>query len=174
MGPPALHMDDTLTAPRAPFLGSRTSSYTSSPQKELPGFDFNGPPRPPRSRAGTNDSLGRPGISRAGTAIDSPVRQTPTYVLRSRAASGADVFSDPEDGSDVPELSYDGELSSSPVTSSGLASLSRNTSYSALDNPTGLLAKVRPPPPPSRSSKPPPPPPPMKRSALSSSQIPRV
>ena len=171
----SLPADELLVAPRAPFLGSssRTPSYASSPQKELPGFDFNGPPKPPRSRAATKDSITRPILSRAFTNNETPARQPTSYPSRNRATSGADIFSDPDDANDVPDLSYDGETSSSPVALSTLTSISRNTSYSTLDNPSAMLAKMKPPPP-SRASKPPPPPPPMKRSALSSSQIPRV
>lgn len=168
--------EELLVAPRAPFLGSssRSPSYASSPQRELPGFDFNAPPRPSRSRAATNDSITRPILSRVPTNIETTVRPTPSYTFRNRATSGADIFSDPEDANDTPDLSYDGETSSSLGASVALTSISRETSYSTLDNPAAMLAKMKPPPPPSRGSKPPPPPPPMKRSALSSSQVPRV
>lgn len=182
MPPLDLQAAEPFATPRPPFLGpgSRTPSYTSSPQRELPGFDFI---PTTRSRASTNDSLNRPIINRVPIAQpDLPTRRPPVStthfnVPRSRATSNADVFSDPEDGNDMPDLAHDGDMSSSPVTSSGAGMSSRSASSSALDtnNPAGMLAKVRPPQPQSsRATKPPPPPPPMKRSALSSSQIPRV
>ncbi|KAG8532184.1 uncharacterized protein KY384_003824 [Bacidia gigantensis] len=91
--------------------------------------------------------------------------------LATREFEQNDRFSDPSDEStfyESPDRPWRGR-SASPATSVG-SNISRQPSYSALDN-VSKAKKAPPPPPPSRAKKPPPPPPPMKRSALSNTPV---
>lgn len=147
-----------------------SGSAASSPRRELPGFDFSG--RPANSRQSTFEGplrvqrdaspLGGLRLSRAPTEPFSnrpqlrPVQPPPPV----------SSFVDNED---------DFQGSSSPARSASPAASytsvgSRTASYSTSDNP--LARKAPPPPPPPSRSKKPPPPPPMKRSTLSTSEVP--
>lgn len=183
--------DEELAPPILPFRTSRAPSGTSSPLRELTGFDFS--TRPTISRTNTAETLSlrlparNPAVDAASLRAAAPLRPMKT---RATGSAGGDVFGDnfvEEDfTSGSPDKFFGGysnsnTRSSSPSTSvsqgtSGTA-LSRNTSYSTLDSagqPVQNLTKKAPPPPPppSRGTKPPPPPPPLKRSALSSSAVP--
>ena len=153
-----------------PTISSRTVSGQNSPRREMPGSDL--PIRPTMS--GNNSSfegptsLGReasiPAASRP-SLIHVPTDPSQLYGARnglrqtSRGERGADVFGDEYSDSSEPTSAVDSARSVS-------------WSMSAQDGPNGLARKAPPPPPPSRAKKPPPPPP-VKRSALSTSEIPR-
>lgn len=158
--------DETLQAPVAPFrISSRPGSGANSPRNELPGYDFGGGSvarATPLSRATTNESI----VAHRGNL---------------RPVKRQEVFSDGQDETGS-NSSGDGYMdrADSPATtySQGGASglISRNGSWSTLDERAKLAKKAAPPPPPpSRSTKPkPPPPPPMKRNAVSSGAAPTL
>lgn len=158
---------------------SRTGdSRTGTPRRDLsPAMEL--PHRPNFNRSNTDTSY----ASRGGADDGGALRRVPTEPtamlagrsqLRSAAIRNADLFDDPSDesaygnGSSSPDR-YMGERSDSPATTLS----SRSTSWAA--NTGGQQSaggrKAPPPPPPSRK-KPAPPPPPMKRSALSTSDVP--
>lgn len=146
---------------------SRIPSGQSSPRREMPGFDL---PARPHANSRTNSGFEGPTSLRDGSPGDMPrlsrVPTEPGHIqgarsnLRSistqRQMSG-DVFGD------------DGESVTSETPSSYLEP-HRQPSFGAAAMESGK--KAAPPPPPSRSKKPPPPPP-LKRSALSTSELPR-
>ncbi|KAK0328959.1 hypothetical protein LTR82_000892 [Friedmanniomyces endolithicus] len=168
--------DEPLEPPSRPTISSRVTSGQSSPRRELAAFDlptnirpiaamgrshstFEGPTSLVYGGGGRADSpAGLPRLSRVPTeptqilAGRSQLRVTKHDSQFSTTSSGAgDVFSD--DQSDVAE---------SPVYEHA-----RAASWAQ-----EMGKRMPPPPPPSRAKKPPPPPP-MKRSALSTSEIPR-
>ncbi|KAK4992960.1 hypothetical protein LTR66_006151 [Elasticomyces elasticus] len=157
---------------RPTIRSNRLASGQNSPRRELPGFDL--PVRPINGRTSTFEgprSLGRdsspasmPRLARIPTDPSMLLTKSQLRpVQRDNAAS--DVFGDPGDRTDNPS-DYYGDRSASPANSFGS---SRTASWSALE--AGAGRKAPPPPPPSRSKKPPPPPP-LKRSALSTSEVP--
>lgn len=167
--------DEPLEPPLRPTISSRAASAQNSPRRELPGFDFNPPSssRPAiasRTASGFEGptSLGRDG-SPAGMPRLSRVPTEPTQILAGRSQlrvtkrdSQSDVFGDDQsDYSESPSSAYDQH----PRT----ASWSAASTLSGGQQDTGK--RMPPPPPPSRAKKPPPPPP-MKRSALSTSELP--
>ncbi|KAF1985900.1 BAR-domain-containing protein [Aulographum hederae CBS 113979] len=88
-----------------------------------------------------------------------------------RPTINSDIFNDPSDDTALNGTSpdrYYSDQADSPATSNG----SRSTSWSIMENGGGTK-KAAPPPPPSRSKKPPPPLP-VKRSLLSSSEVPHM
>ncbi|MCJ1318332.1 hypothetical protein MMC15_003660 [Xylographa vitiligo] len=95
----------------------------------------------------------------------------------SRVMTGNEIFDDPSDTSTFYSNStsspdrYFEERAASPATSHG-SGPSRTVSSSTLSALNPNAKKAPPPPPPSRAKKPPPPPPPMKRSALSTFDVP--
>jgi hypothetical protein len=155
-------------------ISSRLPSGQNSPRRELPGFDIPGRPIPNRSQSGFEGptSLG----NGASTPPDMrPLSRVPTdssqisnmrLNLRSTQSKdsgyGANVFED-----------ADSEVSDSGYANGHGFGQTRSPSWSqganGQDWATGK--KAPPPPPPSRAKKPPPPPP-MKRSALSTSEVP--
>lgn len=153
-----------------------------SPRRELSGFDF-GSSRPGVNRTTTfegptqlkrdSSPVGLPRMSRVPS--DNLTVRAQRAQLRpiNKVNTANDVFEDPSDESTFnsnssPDRYYDGR-SASPATSHG--SEPRNVSSSSMNGGFTNGKKQPPPPPPSRSKKPPPPPP-MKRSALSTSNVP--
>jgi len=151
--------DEPLEPPSRQTITSRLPSGQNSPRRELPGFDL--PVRPMNNRS-VSGFEGPTSLGRESSAAAMPrltrVPTEPTQILASRSqlrvtkrndSYGADVFGD--DQSDISEAPTE---------------LTRTTSYGQDGG-----RKMPPPPPPSRAKKPPPPPP-MKRSALSTSEVP--
>lgn len=162
--------DEPLPAPRRPTISSRVPSGANSPMKELPGFDL--PTRPSIRSASSTGFEGPMSSSYNATRSESPanmprltrVPTEPSTLLGARSnlriTKSRDNSQPPSEGvfaDDASEYSrYDEQLQ-------------RTASYG---QDGGMAKKAPPPPPPSRASKPKPPPPPMKRSALSTSEVP--
>lgn len=167
--------DEGLEPPRRPTIGSRATSGANSPARELPGFDL--PTRQPNYRSTSTPGFEGPmtmgGSGReqspAGMPRLSRVPTEPSALLGARsnlritksrdgqAAPGEDVFGDDQS-----------EYSQSPSSFNDY----RNTNWSTTGQDGGSTTKKAPPPPPPSRSKKPPPPPPLKRSALSTSEVP--
>lgn len=172
--------DEPLEPPPRPTISSRVPSGANSPRKELAGFDL--PVRINNTRStstpGLNSFEGPTQLradSPAGMPRLSRVPTEPSYLVGARsnlritksreaqAYGGGDVFGDDQsDYSDSPSTAFNEHH--------------RTTSWSTMAQDGGSQAatagkKAPPPPPPSRAKKPPPPPP-MKRSALSTSEVP--
>jgi hypothetical protein len=158
--------DEPLEPPVRPTISSRVPSGQNSPRRELPGFDL--PVRPSQNRTTSTGfegptTLGREG-SPAGMPRISRVPTEPTSLLGARSqlrvtkrdGNPGDVFGDEQN-----------DYGADTVAGS---ELSRTTSWSNTAHDGGK--KAPPPPPPSRAKKPPPPPP-LKRSALSTSEVPQ-
>ena len=158
--------DEPLEPPVRPGFRSRTPSAAGTPRGEPAGFDL--PVRPINSRTNSGfegpTSLGRsespapmPRLTRAPTEPSQILAgKNSLRLTKSREMpAGADVFGD--DQSDYAETPAPERL--------------RKASWSAASTQGGLEMRMPPPPPPSRSKKPPPPPP-MKRSALSTNDVP--
>lgn len=169
--------DEGLEPPPRPTISSRVASGASSPSRELPGFDL--PARQPNLRststsgfegpmslggAGREQSpAGMPRLTRVPTepsallGARSNLRITKSRDGQHQATGGGDVFGD--DQSDYSQSpSHYGDQ--------------RNASWSTTGQDGGSTTKKAPPPPPPSRSKKPPPPPPLKRSALSTSEVP--
>jgi hypothetical protein len=156
--------DEPFDTTMRPTISSRLPSGQNSPRRELPGFDL--PSRPVVNRGNTGfeapTSFGRE-ASPGGMPRLSRVPTEPTQLLGARNNlrvtkrdyQGGDTFGD--DQSDYSDLSL---------------APSRSTSWSVAGQEGSSIGKKAPPPPPSRAKKPPPPPP-LKRSALSTSEIPQ-
>ena len=164
--------------PRMPIrsrVSSTSNSGQNSPRKEVPSFDFGS--KPPLVRNATFEgprSLQRdtresspaamPRLSRVPTDSSTlGVSRTQLRPVKSREA--ASVFGD--ENEEAVYGDYD-DRSASPAPSYS-SSASRSASWAYQDS--AASKKMAPPPPPSRSKKPPPPPP-LKRSALSTSEVP--
>ncbi|KAI9721514.1 MAG: hypothetical protein M1812_002276 [Candelaria pacifica] len=167
--------------------GPSMNNTQASPRRELPGFDYAS--SRPSSRPGVSRSTtfeGPTKIHRDSSPIAVPrtsrIPSEPMALTNSRTQlrpltrvnTNNDVFGDPSDDSTFnsnssPERSY-GENCESPATSYGSVP-SRNASSTTLNAGFSNGKKAPPPPPPSRGKKPPPPPP-MKRSALSTYDVP--
>ncbi|KAJ9623586.1 hypothetical protein H2203_005848 [Taxawa tesnikishii (nom. ined.)] len=160
---------------RAP-IRSRVPSGHSSPMREKPGYDF--PQKPVIGRTYTFE--GPRSLSRDASPASMPrlshVPTEPSMLGRDRLRpvrrdTSSDVFGDPDDDSESLNRTYSyDERSASPATSFGSVP-SRSTSW-AMDQPAPTANKKIPPPPPPSRSKKPPPPPPLKRSSLSTSEVP--
>ncbi|KXS94320.1 hypothetical protein AC578_10814 [Pseudocercospora eumusae] len=164
--------DEPLEPPRR--IGSRVPSGANSPRKELPGFDlpvrpnglrssstpgFEGPMS--LSRSETHSPAAMPRLARVPTEPSSILgARSNLRITRSRESSQPppDVFGD--DQSDYSRDLVDHHRTASWSTAAQDGSM------------TNGGKKAPPPPPPSRAKKPPPPPP-MKRSALSTSEVPQ-
>jgi len=155
-------------------ISSRLPSGQNSPRRELPGFDLPGRPIPSRSQSGFEGptSLGN-GASTPPDNSMRPLSRVPTdssqisnmrLNLRSTQSKdsgyGANVFEDAD--SEVSDAGY----------GNGHGSYGRSPSWSQGANGDWASGKKAPPPPPPSRAKKPPPPPPMKRSALSTSEVP--
>lgn len=166
--------DEGLEPPVRPTISSRTHSGANSPSRELSTLDVPTRPQPnyrststpgfegPMSLGGSDRGLspaGMPRLSRVPTepstllGARSNLRVTRSRDGQQQAMGGGDVFGDDQS-----------EYSQSPGYGD-----QRNTSWTTTGQ--DVTKKAPPPPPPSRSKKPPPPPP-LKRSALSTSEVP--
>ena len=162
--------DEPLEPPSRPAISSRLPSGPNSPRRELPGFDL--PVRPVNGRSNSGfegpTSLGH---GRDGSPVGMPrlsrLPTEPTQLLAGRSNLRITKNREP---SNVFGDENDSETSESPSDYQH----SRATSWSVqgMDAASTGRKAPPPPPPPSRAKKPPPPPP-MKRSALSTSEIPR-
>ncbi|KXL43270.1 hypothetical protein M433DRAFT_156183 [Acidomyces richmondensis BFW] len=163
--------DEPLEPPQRPVINSRVSSGQNSPRRELPGFDlpvrsanrvvpgFEGP----AARGRELSPAGMPRLTRVPTDPSHILnaRSTLRVTKRENQTGGGDVFSD--DQSDV-----------STEAASSVFDQSRGGSWTqSTVTHDGSGRKGPPPPPPPSRTKKPPPPPPMKRSALSTSEIPK-
>ncbi|KAI9844326.1 MAG: hypothetical protein M1837_005630 [Sclerophora amabilis] len=160
-----------------------SSNVVESPTRELPGLyvarsrpgserssTFEGPTKLRRSPPPRESQP----MARVATEPPQLSKIRPQTRPLTRIATNQDTFGDPSDDSTVSNDSpdrYFRERSVSPATSYG-STPSRNMSSSTLNGGFSSGKKAPPPPPPCRSKKPPPPPPPMKRSALSTSDVP--
>ncbi|KAI9677452.1 MAG: hypothetical protein M1817_006406 [Caeruleum heppii] len=181
--------DDETTPipePRPSIRSTRTTSslHGNGARHELPGMHAPPSARPAAPRSSTTemsrstyrDGAASPVPRMTRVPTDPPTLPKTRSQLRqvSQVTTRGDVFGDPADDSPIsnssPEQSY-GERSISPATSYGSAP-SRNASSTTLHGTFANGRKAPPPPPPSRAKKPPPPPPPMKRSALSTTNVP--
>jgi hypothetical protein len=156
-------------------ISSRLPSGQNSPRRELPGFELGSRQIPSRNPSGFEGptSLGNgastPPDMRPLSRVPTDSSQISNMRLNLRAtkskdsAYGANVFEDADS-----EFNDHGH-----GNGHGYEQQTRSPSWSMGGNPPDWATgkKAPPPPPPSRSKKPPPPPP-MKRSALSTSEIP--
>ena len=158
--------DEFLEPPQRPGISNRLPSGQNSPRRELPGFDL--PVRPPIHSRTNSAFEGPTSLARDGSPAGMPrLTRVPTEPGVIQGARGAlrvtkrdDVFGDEQ--SDY----GDGRDGGMPV-------VSRTTSWSRETGMEGIGGRKGPPPPPPPSrSKKPPPPPPLKRSALSTSEVP--
>ncbi|KAE9983664.1 hypothetical protein BLS_009657 [Venturia inaequalis] len=150
----------------APGIGSARSSRGPSPRPSMPDLSV----RPSFSRTVTHDSASENReFAPIGGAKISRVPTEPSALL-----TGGRLALRPTAHRDQADQDRDERFSNirsdSPTATIGSLP-SRTTSWSTVDTTPGGSKKI-PPPPPSRAKKPAPPPPPMKRSALSTSQIP--
>lgn len=165
--------DDPLPAPRRPTISSRLPSGANSPMKELPGFDI---PTRPGIRSASSTGFEGPMSSSYNARAESPahvprITRAPTEPSTLLGARSNLRITKSRDGSQPPTSSHEGLFADDQGENGGASrydELQRTTSY----GPDGMAKKAPPPPPPSRASKPKPPPPPMKRSALSTSELP--
>jgi hypothetical protein len=144
------------------------SSRGPSPRRERDTPDLGINTRPTFNRAATSDSTNERDYSPIGAKL-SRAPTEPTAILAAnrlalRPAGHRDQIEQERD-----EQRYFNGRSDSPTSLNSAPS--RSTSWSTVDTSIGGSKKI-PPPPPSRAKKPAPPAPPMKRSALSTSQIP--
>jgi hypothetical protein len=167
--------DEGLEPPPRPTISSRVASGSNSPARELPGYDlptrqqnFRSTSTPgfegPMSLNGREHSpAAMPRLSRVPTEPSAILgARSNLRITRSRdgpqqATGGGDVFGD------------DQSVYSQSPSSFGEQ---RNMSWSTTGQDGGSMAKKAPPPPPPSRAKKPPPPPPLKRSALSTSEVP--
>ncbi|GAB1736808.1 hypothetical protein NU219Hw_g8836t1 [Hortaea werneckii] len=193
--------DEPLEPPQRPGIRSRAPSGTSSPRRELPGFDI-----PTRStmngRANSTfegpTSLGS--MSRSESPASTMPRLTrvptePTPILNGKASlrstskpppprepattANSNIFGDDQSSENSDTASFlhprpDPQRSAS-WSQNGLlsaAAAANGAAHEVFSGATGAKKTPPPPPPPSRAKKPPPPPP-MKRSALSTGEVPR-
>lgn len=158
--------EEALEAPLRPTISSRSVSGQASPRREPPAFDL--PVRPSTSRSGTGfegpTSLGR--SPPRSSYIRPSIGRAPTEPLMSTRNGSRATWRDDRGGEDV-----FGDDHSSDSSDAISGSDPRATYWSGQES-SSLSRKAPPPPPPSRSKKPPPPLP-MKRSALSTSEVPR-
>ncbi|KAK5167376.1 uncharacterized protein LTR77_007075 [Saxophila tyrrhenica] len=151
-------------------FASRSTSAQNSPRRELPNFDFSGRPaplarstsnfQPPVTTGRDQSPAPMPRLSRVPTE--------PTQILAGRnnlrVTKRVDSSQrDPVFGDDASDAS------------DSASELSRISSWTAGGQQENAISKKGPPPPPppSRNTKPAPPPLPMKRSALSTGEVPR-
>lgn len=170
--------DEPLDPPSRPTISSRAPSGQNSPRRELPGFDlpvrpvpggrslsgFEGPTSLTRDRDRGDSPAGMPRLNRVPTEPTLILAGRSNLRVTKRDSQIGDVFGD--DQSDT----YSTETPTSYDSHSRTASWS-STSMLGQDAGGGGRKGPPPPPPPSRSKKPPPPPP-LKRSALSTSEVP--
>ncbi|GAB7355247.1 hypothetical protein MBLNU459_g5796t3 [Dothideomycetes sp. NU459] len=165
-----------------PPIRSRASSNQNSPRRELPGFDL--PVRPAingrsttfegptslGSRDASPAPTGMPRLSRVPTDSSVQFGRSNLRPTKRTDSIAPDVFGDPDDDFENDRYNdrYADDRSASPAPSN-MSGFSRSASWSMQG---GDAAKKMPPPPPPSRTKKPPPPPPVKRSALSTSEVP--
>ena len=173
--------DEGLEPPLRPTISAtRTASGQNSPRRELPGFDL--PSRPAVQQRSASTFEGPTSLARDHSPAPMPrlsrMPTEPTQLIGAR--NGLRVTNREGVTTNGVNGSVFADDASDYVDSPTGSDLSRTTSWSVGgtdgSNVTAAGAKrAPPPPPPSRSTKPKPapPPPPMKRSALSTSEVPR-
>lgn len=171
--------DEPLPPPRRPTISSsRVPSGANSPMKELPGFDL--PTRPGGIRSASSTGFEGPMSSSYNARSESPanmprltrVPTEPSTLLGAR--SNLRITKSRDSSQPPPSSSHEGVFGDDQSSDNGYSrydELQRTASYG--QDGSGTARKAPPPPPPSRASKPKPPPPPMKRSALSTSEVPQ-
>lgn len=169
--------DEPLDPP--PRINSRVPSGANSPRRELPAFEFAARPGANIRSASTTGFEGPTTRTRADSRGDSPaglprltrVPTEPSSILGARSNLRMTKSRETQSPSDV---FGDDQSDYSDHTTSAFSDRRRTPSWSttAHDGTGGTAKKAPPPPPPSRVKKPPPPPP-MKRSALSTSEVPQ-
>jgi len=155
-------------------ISSRLPSGQNSPRRELPGFELGSRPIPSRTPSGFEGptSLGNgtstPPDMRPLSRVPTDSSQISNMRLNLRATTskdsgyGANVFED-----------ADSEFNDHGNGNGHRYEQTRSPSWSmGANQPDWATGKKAPPPPPPSRSKKPPPPPPMKRSALSTSEVP--
>ncbi|KAI7505967.1 BAR-domain-containing protein [Hortaea werneckii] len=191
--------DEALEPPHRPGIRSRAPSGTNSPRRELPGFDISSRP-PVNGRANSTfegpTSLGSIGRSESPASTTTMPRLTrvptePTPILTGKAslrstskppppreptttATNSNIFSDDQSSENSDTASFlphqpDPSRSASWSQNGFLSAAAANGSHDVFS----AAKKTPPPPPPPSRAKKPPPPPPMKRSALSTGELPR-
>jgi hypothetical protein len=149
----------------APPIGSARSSRGPSPRRDVPDLAV----RPNFSRTVTADSANE---NREYSPIGAKLSRVPTEPTA--LLTGSRLALRPAGHRDQIDQDRDERFfntrSDSPTSISSVPS--RTASWSTVDTMSPGGSKKIPPPPPSRAKKPAPPPPPMKRSTLSTSQIP--
>ncbi|KAI6880295.1 BAR-domain-containing protein [Hortaea werneckii] len=191
--------DEALEPPHRPGIRSRAPSGTNSPRRELPGFDISSRP-PINGRANSTfegpTSLGSIGRSESPASTTTMPRLTrvptePTPILTGKAslrstskppppreptttATNSNIFSDDQSSENSDTASFlphqpDPSRSASWSQNGFLSAAAANGSHDVFS----AAKKTPPPPPPPSRAKKPPPPPPMKRSALSTGELPR-
>lgn len=166
--------DEGLDAPIRPTISSRVPSGASSPYKEHPGFDL--PVRPSNNNRSTSVTgfEGPTTLNRADSPAGMPrlsrVPTEPSQILGARSNLRITKSREAQSPSDV----FGDEQSDYSDQRSVFSEHHRTGSWSTManDGNNSQVKKAPPPPPPSRAKKPPPPPP-MKRSGLSSSEVPQ-
>lgn len=167
--------DEPLEPPRRPMIGSRVSSGANSPRKELPGFDL--PARPNGLRSSSTPGFEGPmSLTRGETNSPAPTQRLARVPTEPSSILGARSnlrITKPRESSQPP-TSHDVFGDDQSDYSRDSADPHRTTSLStaAQDGSASNAGKKAPPPPPPSRAKKPPPPPPMKRSALSTSEVP--
>ena len=155
-------------------MPSRDHSYDRAPVARP---SYNRANTGDNGRESTRDFSPAPRISRMPTE-PTALLQAGRSQLRptKRGAINTDVFTDASEDYETssPDRYYN-DRADSPTTSYGSVG-SRSASFTNIE--TGNVGSIKkgppPPPPPSRAKKPAPPPPPMKRSTLSTSEIPQA
>ncbi|KAK3715386.1 hypothetical protein LTR37_007114 [Vermiconidia calcicola] len=159
--------DEPLEPPPRPTISSRSASGTNSPRRELPGFDL--PVRPANGRI-TSGFEGPTSLARDQSPQPMPrlsrVPTEPTQIIGARNGLRVTKRDSPREGVFADDQS---DYSDSPSTYEPRRSMSWSTAGN--DGSTVAKKPPPPPPPPSRSKKPAPPLP-LKRSALSTSEVP--
>ena len=164
--------DEPLEPPIRPTISSRSASGQNSPRRELPGFDLPSRPTINRSASGFEGptSIARdhsPASAHMPRLSRVPTEPSQITSAKTRLRSTRPPDSDNESG-------VFGDDQSDYSDSSTTLERARTTSWSMAGHDGSTMSKKKPPPPPpppSRSTKPPPPPP-LKRSALSTSEVP--
>lgn len=156
-----------------PKINSRIPSGQNSPRREMPGFDFSSGARPIPSR--TQSGFEGPTSLGNGTSTPPdmrPLSRVPTdssQISNMRLNLRATKSKDSGYGANVFE---DANSEESDGNGNGFSGLEQRRAPSFSAGQDWASGKKAPPPPPPSRAKKPPPPPPMKRSALSTSEVP--
>ncbi|KAK5108298.1 hypothetical protein LTR62_008613 [Meristemomyces frigidus] len=166
--------DEPLEPPSRPTISSRVPSGQNSPRREMAGFDFPVRPTPNQRSAsgfeGPTSLYSRPESPAGGMPRLSRVPTDPTALLAAATSGAGGQLRIGKRNEQTADIFSDDQSDYSSEPSSAFDRLQHNRTSSFSQENGGRKAPP-PPPPPSRSKKPPPPPP-LKRSALSTSEIP--